>query len=216
MGGLDMLADKLCEAEKIALPPDQKMMAQVWGQNLPRGLEFGSEFVHIEPEKEFDTKNYDVTNFPESCCTFLFTCGTACCTKTNLELGSDELTIVQENMCGRTSSRTPYGNLGSVETELNCCCCHSLPDVATPGFGCSKDMVEEIAEELQQRKVKRGNIAQMQQQENIIKEVLQLEVKMDLLCHEKGVQYPPAPEVMANLFLPAVDEPQKIGAVSEK
>merc|ERR1740121_1242095 len=177
-------------------------MAQVWGQNRPRGLALGSEVVHIEPEKEFETKDYDVTNYPECCCIFLCTCGTACCTKTNLELGSDELTIVQENMCGRTSSRTPYGNLGSVETELAFCCCHSLPDVANPGCGCNEELVDEIAGELQERKVMRGNIAQMKQQENIIKEVLQLEVKMDLLCHKKGVQYPPAPEVMNKLSLP--------------
>lgn len=50
----------------------------------------------------------------------------------------------------------------------------------------------------------------MKQQENIIVEILNLEVKMDLLANKLGVQYPPTPEVMARVFAPST-EPQKIG-----
>merc|ERR1712241_64154 len=122
--GLEMLAGKLCDSQGIACPPNQEMMSEVWGKNKPRGLALGSEVVHIEPDKEFEAKSYDVTNYPECCCIFLATCGTAFFNKTNLELGSDELTIVQERMCSSTSSRIPYGNLGSVERERNCWICH--------------------------------------------------------------------------------------------
>lgn len=45
-----------------------------------------------------------------------------------------------------------------------CCCCYSVStgqNMVSPGCGCSKALVEEIAGELQDRKVKRGNIAQV-------------------------------------------------------
>ena len=44
-----------------------------------------------------------------------------------------------------------------MDVETACCgLVHSLPEVAIPGCGCSKAMVDEIASELQERKVKRG------------------------------------------------------------
>lgn len=62
--------------------------------------------------------------------------------------------------------------------------------------------MDAIAEELQERKVKRGNIAQMKQQENIILELLKLEAKADVMAHARfGVAFPPPPEVMAKAFV---------------
>jgi len=200
--GLGILGERLCENQGVELPPTQEQMTAVWNGRLPRGLTMGEIHVHIEPDKDFPSTTYDVTNYSECICNCLCSLGLKGCLKTRLELGPDEVMIVREDCCNRWTSRSPYGNLGSVETELECCCCHSLPEVATPGCGCDKAFVEKIAEDLQERKVKRGNIAQMQQQENIIKEVLSLEVKMDLLCHKHGVAYPPTPEVMAEMFLP--------------
>eukprot|EP00928_Gymnodinium_smaydae_P029159 TRINITY_DN22035_c0_g1_i2.p1 TRINITY_DN22035_c0_g1~~TRINITY_DN22035_c0_g1_i2.p1 ORF type:complete len:699 (-),score=74.54 TRINITY_DN22035_c0_g1_i2:400-2421(-) len=162
--GLDIIAEQMCNKEGIQYPPTQETMAEVWKGKTPRGLTLGADHVHLEPDKEFEAKTYNVTNIPDCLCNFLCSCGLRGCLRNTLELGPDEVLLVREDLCSRSSSRTPYGNLGSVETEETCFCCHELPDVATPGFGCSKDLVDEIAKELQERKVMRGNIAHMKQQ----------------------------------------------------
>lgn len=215
--GVEIMADLLMQSEGIQYPPTPEVMSQVFPGKKPRALTHEQK-VHIQPYKEFDTKEYSVTNYISSCI------GCICCpccgpTTNKLTLGPDEMLLETANWCNRNQSRTPYGNLGAVETETSCCCCSELPDIGAPGFGCSNDLVNEIAAQLQERKEKRGNIAQMMQQENIIIEVLNLEAKADMLINKRGIQYPPAPEVMAQIFAsswPAAennaDGPTVIGA----
>merc|ERR1712196_742462 len=108
--------------------------------------------------------------------------------------------LVTKDCCNRTTTRTPYGNMGSVDTESICFCCSNLPDIGSPGCGCSNALVAEIAEELQQRKEKRGNIAQMKQQENIIIEILNLDAKTEVMMRQKKLPYPPSPQLVSELF----------------
>jgi len=59
--------------------------------------------------------------------------------------------------------------------------------------------------------VKKGNIAQMKQQENIILEVLNTGAKLDVIMHQHGIQYPPSSQLMAAIFCEAAPKPQVMG-----
>ena len=61
-----------------------------------------------------------------------------------------------------------------------------------PGWGCSDDIVREIHDELQARKVGRGNIAQLRQQELQIAYTKDLNAKLDLVMKHLGLQAPPS------------------------
>lgn len=209
--GLDIKGEFVCQKEGVLYPPSQETISQVFPHKVPRVLSSPPGNPHIDAEKEFETKEYDVTNYIECCCNILCTLGLAGPRWRKLTLNAEEMYLEVTDFCGRYQSRTPYGNLGSVETEENCCCFYEVPEVADPQCGCNKAMVDEIAGELQERKVKRGNIAQIKQQENIINEVLKLDTRMDLLLHKRGIPYPPAQEVMAKVFKPAPTEPETIG-----
>jgi len=210
--GLDVMAELVLQKEGMQYPPSPQVMDQIFGGQKPRALTH-TQSPNIEPDKEFGSKVYSVTNLPSAIIRCLC-CPCAGWTTETLELLPDEIVTVKDNFCSTTTSRTPYGNMGAVETETFCCCCTMLPDIAVPGCGCSEALVNEIAGELQERKVKRGNIAQMKQQENIIIEVLNLEAKVDMLRHKHGIQYPPSPEVMAELFTPS-SAPESIGKAQQ-
>jgi hypothetical protein len=196
--GVDVMADLLLQKEGIQFPPAAEAMSEVFPGAKPWALTHELK-SHIEPDQEFETKTYSVTNIPAAIMSFVC-CPCTGCHTTELELGPDEMLLINKDWCNQTQSRTPYGNIGSVETETTCCVCTELPEIAMPGCGCSEDLVNEIAGELQARKEKRGNIAQMRQQENIIVDILNTEAKIAVLAHHYKVQYPPAPEVMAQVF----------------
>jgi len=200
--GVDVMTDLLLNQSGIQYPPTPQEMAQIFPAGAPRGL-VQAQRPNILPITQFETKTYNVVNYIDFCCTFLSCLG---CKKMTLELRDDELVQVTQDCCNMSQSRTPYANLGSVETEKLCCCCSVLPDIAQPGCGCSGELVEEIAQELQKRKEERGNIAQLKQQENIIIEVLNTEARMEVLARHHGVTYPPPPEVMASVFAPAMPQ----------
>jgi hypothetical protein len=124
-----------------------------------------------------------------------------------MELESEEMYIVKENLCCRQNTRTPYAQLGAVETEQSCCCCHELPETAQPQCGCAKELVDMIANDLQERKVKRGNIAQLKMQENLMNELLKLDAKLTLLMHFKDAKYPPSDEIMKKIFGKTIELP---------
>jgi len=194
--GLDLLAEDILKREAIMYPPSTEEMNRVFDNKPPKVLTSQGGQVHVEPDQEFENKSYDVTNYPESICNLLC----AGWRTRKIDLTPDEMLIVTQDCCSLIQSRTPYGNVDAVETETACCCCAQLPDIATPGCGCNRELVNEIAAELQERKTKRGNIAQIKQQENIIVEVLKLGVKTDILFGKYKMQFPPTPEVMANVF----------------
>jgi hypothetical protein len=199
--GLNLLGAEIIEKAGVQFPPTQPTIFRVFQGKTPRALTAAGNTVHIEAEKEFETRSFSVTNYPESIANLLCSCCLAGWRTRKIELTPEEMLILTEDCCSRTQSRTPYGNLDSVETETTCCCCSELPDVATPGCGCSKDLVNEIEAELQERKVKRGAIAQMKQQENIITEILSLGVTLDLLLDNHGIFFPPSQEVMQRVFV---------------
>jgi len=206
---MDMMTHAWLKHEKIQYPPTPEVMEKTFPTQKPWILTHDSK-PHFEAHKDFETKTYTVTNYP-SCICSLLCCPCAGCTKETLELGPEEMLLVKENWCNRVQSRTPYGNLGAVETETACCCCSELPEIAKPGCGCSADLVKEIGDELQERKVKKGNIAQMKQQENIILEVLNTGAKLDVIMHQHGIQYPPSSQLMAAIFCEAAPKPQVMG-----
>merc|ERR1719277_2757980 len=117
-----------------------------------------------------------------------------------MELGAEEMFIVTQNLCTKNNERTPYAQLGAVEVETTCCCCIELPELAKPGFGCETAFVKEIEAELQDRKEKRGNIAQLKMQENMLNELLRLDVKADLCLEHAQAQYPPTQAEMTRIF----------------
>jgi hypothetical protein len=197
---LNLRGTLMAEEKGIQYPPSQEVMSKLFRGRVPEALR-SSVPPHVEPDKEFETRTYSVTNYIEACATCVCTPWSGPVTR-RLELDAEEMKLTRTDFCSSKTSRTPYGNLGAVEEETMNCCCVMLPDVANPGCGCDRAKVSEIAAELQERKVMRGNIAQMKQQENIINEVLHLGVKVDLLYEEQGLQFPPPPEVMAQAFLP--------------
>merc|ERR1711865_767120 len=169
------MADMMMEKEGIKVPASAEERTKIWGQKLPRGLTSPTDTPHLAHVQNFETVKFDVTNIPLACHHLTRTCCLGGWHRTTMELGADEMHLVEEDNCMSLSSRTPYGNLGAVDTETHCCCCTGFPDVApgehhavTPGCGCSGGLVQKIADELQERKVKRGAIAQMKQEENII------------------------------------------------
>jgi len=202
--GLNVMADMALKQLGLEVPTSDGERRAIWGNNLPRGLTMRSDPPHIEVTEEFESVMHNVTNIPMA----LGYLASSCCLRgwhsQTLELDGEEMSVVETDCCTRLQSRTPYGNLGSVETETQLRCVTMLPDIAVPGCGCSGDLVQQIADQLQERKVKRGNIAQMKQQENIIVEILKLEVKMDVLAHAKQLKYPPSPDVVQNVFAPPV------------
>merc|ERR550514_1240708 len=98
-------------------------MNKIWSGRPPRAITAPAAVPHIEAEKDFDVKEYDITNIPECICNCLCSCGLAGCRRVKLTLDKDEMTILTKDFCLTRHARTPYGNLGSVETETSCCCC---------------------------------------------------------------------------------------------
>ncbi|CAJ1400960.1 unnamed protein product [Effrenium voratum] len=147
----------------------------------------------------------------ESCCLCFFSLGLAGCNTTHLHLGEEEVTTTNKNFCSTSTARMPYAQLGSVDVETLCCGnCFSVGTnggTIMPGFGCGKQEVDGIAEELQKRKVTRGNIAQVQMQENLMIEIIKLSVQMDQLAKKEGVKYPPTQQTMEEVFGQGVQAP---------
>eukprot|EP00929_Paragymnodinium_shiwhaense_P109987 TRINITY_DN7664_c0_g1_i1.p1 TRINITY_DN7664_c0_g1~~TRINITY_DN7664_c0_g1_i1.p1 ORF type:complete len:745 (+),score=221.80 TRINITY_DN7664_c0_g1_i1:84-2318(+) len=189
--------DLALDKEGMAFPPAQVDIDKVYtkaGKPMPRALSVPKTTPHIGASEILPSKTYNITNIPSCICTFLWCRGV---TSETLDLSAEELHITRKNWCDQQNVRMPYAEMSSVEVETACCCCSELPDIGVPGFGCSNALVAEIAEELQQRKVKRGEIAQFKMQENMINEVLKIGVKMDCLLDKKGFANPadqPPPE----------------------
>jgi|Transcript_124576 hypothetical protein len=196
---MDSCALDIVEKEGMAFPPNQNtMQGSTWpnGQH-PMASILEEKVAHFDPAVKFDLKDYEITNYCESFWSCICCCGP---TKTTMQLQQEEMLIAKENWCFTTTSRTPYAQLGSVETEEVCGCFSEIPDVAKPGFGCQKEMVTQIASDLQERKVKRGNIAQLKMQENLIYSAIKLDAKLDMMMKKRGIEYPPSSQTMTEVF----------------
>ena len=78
------------------------------------------------------------------------------------------------NNCMRSTDRKPYAQLRAVDEEICCCCFHGV-NGWVPGWCGDTQKVQEIAAELQARKVGRGNIAQIRNQENTMVKAIEAE-----------------------------------------
>ncbi|CAE7204042.1 unnamed protein product [Symbiodinium natans] len=193
----DVRTDIFLHKKGIEYPPSQQTLQAVYGlavPTLPPGGTHG-ETLHAGASEQMDTKNFSIVNACDQCCF---------CTSHTLELNDEEAIFRLKNCCVQATSREPYAQLGSVEPISGCMglcsSVHTDQNQICPGLGCSHALVNEIATELQHRKVKRGNIAQIRMQENLILEIIKLGIKYDLILHKEGIQYPPAQEKMTALF----------------
>jgi len=181
---VDIKTELILDSKSIPYPPDAETKHHMYGDNVPLILTRPPNPPHVNPGAKFPLRQYDVSNHCLSGLLFLGGCGLpGPCTRITMTLEEEEMSMRTVNWCLQKNKRTPYAHLGSVDTSTCCVFCSSLPELAVPGCGCSQGLVKEIAEELQERKVKRGNIAQIKIQENIMNEVLKTGVKLDLLLH---------------------------------
>lgn len=193
---LNCQMDVMLKSEGIAYPPSQDDLNNVYGGETPAYVSklMGGP-LHIEATAEFQTQEYNVTNWWE--CAALWYLGGYW---RKLILEPEEVTLTESNLCLQRTTRTPYANVDSLESETVCFCCSELPELANPGCGCSTEVVEEIAGHLQERIQKRGDVAQLKMQENVTYELLKLDLKTDLLTKKRDIQYPPGQEVMGKVF----------------
>lgn len=200
---LDVRTDLLMRNIGVVYPPTQATMTSIYGASPPRlpsdEAERGSG-IHIKASERLDTRSWMVTN----CCENL------CCQTTQLELDDEEAVTRTTGPCCKNIRREPYAQMGSVEKVETCKVCVNVStDSATinPNFGCARELVDEIAGELQFRKVTRGNIAQIKQQENMMIEIIKMGVKLDLIASQKGLRYPPTQETMDKVFYSGAQAP---------
>ena len=160
----DIRSDILLRQQGMQYPPSQATMAAIYGAQqpqLPPASAGVGQAIHLHASEQMPTRSFDITN----ACERLF----LCCQSSHLELNDEEAIFRRKSCCLKSVRREPYAQLGSVEPAQLCCglCVNVQTDqnLVCPGFGCSHDSVTEIASELQNRKVKRGNIAQIRQQD---------------------------------------------------
>jgi hypothetical protein len=105
--------------------------------------------------------------------------------KITLNLNNEEVTKNDITIYGKSQSKRPYGELGSVE-QSNCCCFvfvkSSLGNIS-PGCMCQKELVEEIVEELKNRQRSRGDTGQIVRAEETLVKLKGLEEKVDLILN---------------------------------
>lgn len=195
----DVRADVLMHHSGVQFPPTQETMHSIYGQTVPTLPPHSDKdkAIHLISSEKVDTKSYGITNY----CDFV----ECCCQTENLELNGEEAVFTKSSCCLKSRRREPYFSLASVEPSENCCgVCKTVAtesNIVSPGCcGANTALVEEIAGELQQRKLKRGNIAQIRQQENLMIEIIKLGVKLDLLFQKRGLSFPPTEETLASVF----------------
>ena len=167
---LPLILDKV--GADTSYPPKQETMTSIYGSSGP-DLSQRSAAPHATASEQFETKEYDVQNQTQNICDLICTLGIAGCSTHTLTLEPEQAVTRRSNRCFNSVDRKPYAQLGSVDEKV-CCCIHSVNGLAP---GCCGDpvLVKEIAEEMQARKVGRGNIAQLRNQENTMIKALETE-----------------------------------------
>ena len=157
-----MRTDILLHTKGIEYPPSQQTLQAIYSSvpTLPPSGRDG-QALHANASEQMDTKHYSIVNCFDQVC---------CCMSHKLELNDEEAIFRMSNCCMQMISREPYAQLGSVEPISGCMglckTVHTDKNHICPGCGCSHPLVNEIATELQHRKVKRGNIAQIRMQDD--------------------------------------------------
>jgi len=211
---LDVRTDILRQHLVVAFPPTQETMVSMYGATppvLPHDEANRGSGIHLAASERVEARSWTTTHYVPFVC---------CCGQTsNLELDDEEFIVNCQGPLFTTKVRTPYAQMGMVNTIESCLCCKvvSTDHVSiSPGCGCDSERVKEISDELQRRKVIRGNIAQIRQQENLIIELIKLGVKLDLIAREAKIQNPPSQETMDRLFGQGAQAPAPAGSFSNR
>lgn len=130
-------------------------------------------------------------------------------------LESEEAVLTSSNICWSSVERRPYAQIGEVISMKMCMCCHAVKSNLNdggkgsqpicPGWGCQENTVRAITNALQERKVGRGNIAQIQQIELTTAYAKDINAKLDAVMHHLKLPNPPMAnraEVMERLISP--------------
>ena len=173
---LPLILDKI--GADTSYPPKQETMSSIYG-STPPDLSNLAVAPHAAPSTDMPVKEYNVRNETLNCCSLVSTCGLAGCMTHTLTLEPEQAVIRFSNTCTSSTERKPYAQLGSVD-EYICCCIHSINGMI-PGCCGTPSTVKEIAEELQARKVGRGNIAQLRNQENTMIRAIETEPRPCLI-----------------------------------
>jgi len=194
---MPLLMDKL--GAETVYPPSQQTMSKIYGAAAPKQPPMPPERPHQVASQAFPVKTYDnVNNQCDAACLMCICCCIPGCTKKKLTLAEEEVVVEVKNNITESVTRMPYAQLGSVD-EGRCCCCTGVNGIS-PGWGCSYDLVKEISEELQARKVGRGNIAQLRNQENTMYKALEVDVRTDIVLKHLDIMYPPTQETLTSLY----------------
>ncbi len=133
-------------------------------------MKSAQQSVHVEGQNKnvFEHKEYDMT----PCCDAFF------CSNLKLLLEPEFVVTVRTDCCGTTRTRTAYGEYDV--SRGSSCGCYTVNGMS-PGCGCDKNIVDEVAEELQRRVAARGDTGQIQKAELAAQQIAELHTKMDNL-----------------------------------
>ncbi|CAK9066211.1 unnamed protein product [Durusdinium trenchii] len=205
---IPLMLDKV--GADTSYPPSQQTMSAVYGEQGPE-IQPPSSLPHEVPSQTFQSRHFNVRNEFLNCCCLAVTCGLAGCTTREINLESEQMVTTSRNNCCSSIDRKPYAQLRAVDEEIVCCCCHMVNGMV-PGWCGDTDRVRDIAQELQARKVGRGNIAQLRNQENTMIKALEADIRMDILLKNQGVAYPPSQETMQAVYGPNPPQLPSAGA----
>jgi hypothetical protein len=137
----------------------------------------------------YEEREFDVT----STCFKFCNCGMG---GQLLQLEHEEALLTTTTCCGKSTSRRPYGELGSVMSAVACGCCVSVSSelgAMQPGCGCEKDLVDEVVEELKKRMKGRGDTGNIQRQEEALLILRHQTAMVDAMLTKMGIPAPPIP-----------------------
>jgi hypothetical protein len=144
---------------------------------------------HKEVVEEFELKEYDFSDPCESlgnCCASNGLTGPK--TTRTLKLHPEMMELTVENWMTKKTSRMPYASLDGVDIDSTCGgMCVEADDIGSGCMGFGTEEVKQIVEELKPRIEKRGNIAQLKLQDNIIAQVRQVAATVEQLKASKGL-----------------------------
>ena len=204
IGQMKKLESIMCKVD------DLRLLMQVFQHELgldmqypPKGVGLPPIRPHLAPSEDFPTREFEVTNY----------CMSVCCCLTQqdtMTLENDKVITKSSNCISENMNSMPYAQISSVDEDRCCYCCKGVNGII-PGCGCQGEKVADLANELQQRKVKRGDIAQLRNQENTMLNALELSVRTSSVLKKLGVDYPPSQETMVSEYghgftLPAATE----------
>lgn len=146
--------------------------------------------------KRFKHEEHDVT----CCCEYLF------CGNTKLILGEEEAELIKSSCCGicNTKKRSPYGEIGSVDSDFTCCfygfgAASLMPAgqaTQCTGLGCEQDKVNSLVAELKKRQEMRGDRAKVRLAETTVESLNELHQKMDMVMDHLQLKLSPKQEMV--------------------